>query len=95
MHKKIFNAIYVLNVTFQAFFTLAMPIGVMLLLSWLAVDKAGWPSWVYAPAVVFGALFGFYSMIRFVLSAMRSIEAIEKESNEKTNGKAGNNNEKK
>ena len=79
MNRKIFNALYALNIIFQAFFTLAFPIGVSILGSWLLVTKAGAPGWIYAPLVLGGTVLGFYSMIRFVMTAMAGIERLEKE----------------
>ncbi len=91
--KKFVNAVYVLNITFQAFFNLAMPIGFGLLFSWLSVKYLSAPKWIYAPLTVLGALIGFYTMVKFILSAMAALERLEKETNIK--GKTGNNNEEK
>ncbi|MBO5906642.1 MAG: hypothetical protein J6Q85_00615 [Clostridia bacterium] len=79
MYKRIISAAYTINIIFQAFFTLAMPIGLGLLLSWLLTSYASFPQWTYAILVVLGALTGFYSMIKFVLSAMAGLERLEKQ----------------
>ena len=81
--KKIVNAAYILNIVSQAFFNLAFPIGVGVLGSFLLVKYASVGSWIYALLVVLGAVIGFYSMIKFVLSAMAALERLEKEQNEK------------
>ena len=68
---------YVLNIIFQSFFNLALPIGVSILASWLLVDRVGAPGWIYAPLVILGVAIGFSSMIRFILSAMRALDRLE------------------
>ena len=76
MHKKLFNALYVINIIAQAFFTLVFPAGVLGGLSWLAVKYLSAPGWIYVPAIVVGVLLGFYSMVRFVLAAMSGLERL-------------------
>ena len=77
MYRKIISTTYVLNIIFQSFFNLAFPIGLGILSSWLLVEKAGAPGWIYAPIVIIGVIIGFSSMIRFILSAMRALERLE------------------
>ena len=79
MNRKLFNALYAINIVAQAIFTLAFPIALGVLGSWLLVTYAGWQGWIYAPLVLVGVLIGFYSMIRFVLTAMAGIERLEKQ----------------
>lgn len=81
MYRKIISATYVLNIIFQSFFNLAFPIGLGILFSWLLVEKAAVPGWIYAPLVIIGVIIGFSSMIRFILSAMRALERLEAQSN--------------
>ena len=78
MHRKIFSAVFILNTLLQALITLLFPIGATLLFSYLAVTHLSFSPITYAIAVPLGAIFGIYSMIRFILSAMRAIEAIER-----------------
>ena len=88
------GALYVLNIVSQAIFTLATPIALGFLLSWLLVSWLGAPTWIYAILITLGALSGFYTMIKFVLSAMSAFERLEKEQNKgKKTDKTGNNNE--
>ena len=86
LYKRIISAAYAINVIFQAFFTLAMPIGLALLLSWALTSYASFPDWIYAVLVVLGALSGFYSMIKFVLSAMAGLERLEKQRDDSKSG---------
>lgn len=79
MYRRFVSVIYLLNILFQAFFTLLFPIALGLGASWLLVRFASIPTWIYAPLVTLGALAGIYSMIRFILSAMSSLERLEKE----------------
>ena len=73
---------YVLNIVFQAFFTLIMPAGLGFLASWLLVRFAGAPGWIYAPFLTVGILLGLYSMVKFVIVAMSGYERLERERNE-------------
>ena len=83
MYRKFISAMYLLNIIFQSFFDLALPIGATILISWLLVEKAGAPGWIYAPLVVIGVIIGFVSMIRFILSATRALDRIEAQSKQK------------
>ena len=79
MYRKIVNALYILNILFQSLFNLAAPILLMMGLSWLLVNKCSAPTWLYAPLGVFGAIVGFISMCKFIISACESLERLEKE----------------
>ena len=79
MYGKFVSAVYLLNIIFQSFFDLAMPIGISILASWLLVEKASAPGWIYAPLVVIGVIIGFSSMIRFILSAMKALDRLEEQ----------------
>ena len=78
-YKELVSSIYVLNIIAQSIFSLAVPIGLMLLLSWILTTRAGAPGWIYAPLVVLGVAVGFISMIKFALSASESLERLEKQ----------------
>ena len=94
MHKRVFTAVFILNTLFQALLTLLLPIGFGLLFSYLAVSYWGFANYTYAIALPLGAILGIYYMIRFILSTMRAIEAIEEEGKKKTYS-TGNDNEEK
>ena len=96
MKNKLFNALYSLNIVFQAIFNLVTPAALFFVIAWLLVTRVGAPEWIYAAAILLGVLIGFYSMIRFVLSATAALERLEKESaaRDKKNRK-GKNNERK
>lgn len=79
MHKKWISAIYSLNIIFQSFFSLLFAVAVMLLLAYLSVERLGAPTWVYVPFIIAGVLFGLFSMIRFVIVASRSVNALERD----------------
>jgi TRAP-type C4-dicarboxylate transport system permease small subunit len=79
MYRKFISAMYLLNIVFQSFFNLALPIGAAILASWLLVEKASAPGWIYAPLVIVGVVIGFVSMIRFILSATRALDRLEAE----------------
>jgi F0F1-type ATP synthase assembly protein I len=93
MYKKFISALYVINIVSQAIFTLLTPIALGFGISWLLVEYAAIPSWIYAVLITLGALIGFYSMIKFVLSAMASLDRLEKSrSASKKTDNTGNNN---
>ncbi len=79
MYRKFISVSYVLNIVFQAFFTLLTPAAIFFLISWLLVSYASAPSWIYAPFLIVGILLGLYSMVKFILSAMAGYERLEKQ----------------
>lgn len=94
MYKKLVSALYVLNIVSQAIFTLLIPIGLGVLVSYLLTRFTSAPSWIWAVLVVLGAMSGLYSMIKFILSAMAGLDRLEKEHNTKEKKeKSGNNDE--
>lgn len=79
MFRKFIGVAYVLNIVFSAIFTLATPIGLCLLASWLLVEYASVGKWIYALLITVGALVGLVSMVRFVTSAMSAYERLERQ----------------
>ena len=78
------------NIVAQAIFTLITPAALFFAIAFLSVRYLSAPEWIYAIALVIGLLMGFYSMIKFVLSAMRNLERLE-EQRENTHGKEKSN----
>ena len=87
--KESYSAIYVINIVFQAIFTLFWNIGLALAIGWASVTWLGAPDWIFVPLVIVGVVLGFISMVRFILGAMRALERIEDERRQKmkANGK--------
>ena len=83
MYKKFISAMYVLNILFQALYTLALPIGIGVLASFLLTKYASAPKWIWALLLTMGVFIGLYSMIKFILTAMRNLERLENEQAEK------------
>ena len=79
MYKRFVNALYLLNIIFQGFLNLLTPIGLGLLISYLLTSYANSPSWIYAPFTVFGVFVGLFSMVKFILSATKALDRLEKE----------------
>ena len=79
MHKKLFNALYILNIVSQALFTLIIPAALLYGIAWLLVTRLSLPEWIYAVALVVGFILGFVSMIKFVLTSMAGLERLEKD----------------
>ena len=94
MHKKLFNALYIINIVAEALFTLVIPAGLFYGIAWLLITYLSFPNWIYAIAITLGLLLGFYMMIKFVLTAMKGLERLEseqkaKEKDRKENHKNG------
>ena len=79
MHKKIFSALELLNILFQAFYTLALPIGIGALISFLLTKFASAPSFVWAIFLMLGVFVGLYSMIKYILTATSGIDRRDKQ----------------
>ena len=95
MYKKFVSVLYLINIVSQAIFTLLFPIGIGALLSYLLTTHLGTQPWIWAILITLGVISGFYSMVKFIITATASLEKLEKEQNkEKKNDKMGNNNEK-
>lgn len=77
MNKGFVSALYVINIAVQAIFTLLTPPAALFFIAWLFVSHLSAPKWIYAVAIILGVFIGLYTMVRFVLSAMRSLEALE------------------
>ncbi len=89
IYGKFVSAMYVLNIVFQALLTLLMPACALALIGWLLVFKLSLPEWIFAILLPIGAILGFISMIRFVLSAMDALTRLE-EQNKKSKDKNKN-----
>ena len=79
MHKKIFDALTMLNLLGQALYSLALPIGIGALLSYLLTEYASAPDWIWAILLTLGTLTGLYSMIRYILSSLSAMERQRKQ----------------
>ena len=91
--KDKYSSFYVINIVFQAIFTLLWQILTALAVGWIFVNKLNAPEWLYVPLILVGVITGMISMVRFILTAMKSLERIEeqgrkkKKSEERINGK--------
>ncbi|MBQ8372583.1 MAG: AtpZ/AtpI family protein [Clostridia bacterium] len=79
MKKRTISTVHTVNIVFQSIFTLAMYIGLGLLIGWLASTYWGAERWIYVPCILGGVAIGFVSMVRFVLLASRNLEWLEKQ----------------
>ena len=87
--KEGYSAIYVINIVFQAIFTLLWNIGLALAISYASVEWLSAPDWIYVPLIIIGVIFGFVSMVRFIIGAMNALDRIESDRKKKikANGK--------
>ena len=93
LYRKLVGVLYVMNIAFQSFITLASPIALCFFISWLLERYAGAERWIYVPFLIVGVLSGFYSMVKFVIAAMSGYERLESLQSGKgrgsKNGKSG------
>lgn len=94
-YTKFVSAMYVINIFAEAAFALLTPIGLGVLLSWLLTRYAGAPEWIWAIFITLGAITGLCSMIKFIISAMNSLDRLEAQHKEKLNGEKSVNNKSK
>lgn len=81
--KDKYSAFYVINIVFQSIFTLLWHIGLGLLVGWIFVKFVGVDTWIYVPLILAGVFTGLFSMVRFILAAMRALERIENDKRKK------------
>ena len=79
MYKKIIGAMHALNILFQAIYSLGLPIGIGALISYLLTKNGIAESWIWAILLTVGTLMGLYSMVKYLLSAIKNLERLEKE----------------
>ena len=68
-----------LNLLFQAIYTLALPIGIGALASFLLVKYASAPGWIWAVLLTLGVFIGLYSMVRFIIAYADGMDRQEKQ----------------
>lgn len=83
MYRNFVSAMYVLNIIFQAIFTLLTPPAFFFLINYLCVSKLSFPKWTYAISLSVGFILGMISMIKFAITASEALERLEKQRNNK------------
>ena len=78
MYRKITDAIHLLNILFQALYTLVLPIGIGALASHLLTKYTSVGGWIWAVLIITGVMTGLYSMIKFILSATKNLDRLIK-----------------
>ena len=79
MYKLFLNAFRLLNLLFQALYSLGFPIGVGALISFLLTKYTSAPKWIWAILLTLGTFAGLFSMVKFILSATEAMKRLEKE----------------
>ena len=79
MYRNFVGGLYVLNIVFQAFFTLLIPPALLFFINYLCISKLSFPTWTYAISLSIGFIIGIVSMIRFAISASEALERLEKQ----------------
>ena len=83
--KNFMNSMYALNIVLQSFWTLLMPIGVGVFFGWLLTEKCGIGNYIFVVFILLGVAVGFFSMIKFLISALAGLERLENEQKKKGN----------
>jgi len=78
MYKKFISAFQMLNILFQALYCLVLPIGIGALFSFLVTKFLNAPKWIWAILLTLGVFSGLYSMIKYILSATRALENLDR-----------------
>ena len=81
-YRRFISPIYTINMIIQAIVTLLSPIGCMFLIAWLFDKYTEVGPWIYVVLILLGVFSGLYSMVVFILSASRALEALEKQHKE-------------
>lgn len=82
MHRT-YSFIYVVNIVFQAIFTILFHVGTGLIISWLLVEKVGFPPLTYAIIIIVSVITGVISMVKFIIVSMNALDNLEKSHKEK------------
>lgn len=79
MYKNFVSSLYVINIVFQAIFTLLITPLIFFLINYLCIRNFSFPTWSYAISLTVGFVIGLTSMIKFVISASEALERLEKQ----------------
>ena len=79
MYSKLTNALHLMNIVFQSFYSLALPIGIGALASHLLTKHASVGGWIWAVLLTVGVFIGLYSMVKYLLSATANLQRLEKQ----------------
>ena len=79
MYKKFISAFHLLNILLQSLYSLALPIGIGALASYLLTRYTEIGEWIWAVLLIIGTLLGLYSMVKYLLSALKNLERLEKQ----------------
>lgn len=83
MRGQAVSFLYVLNIIMQALFSLVFTVAIFFGIAYLLVELAGLPSFIYAIFILLGVVSGIYSMVKFILSSMATVDRLERERNSK------------
>ncbi len=83
MYKNFVGALYVLNIIFQAIFTLLTPPAILFFINYICVTRLDFPAWSYAISLSVGFILGIFTMIKFAIAASEGLERLEKQKNKK------------
>ena len=88
MYKRFIDALKLLNLLFQAIYSLALPIGIGVLIAHLTTKYLSWHPVMWAIFPIIGTFIGLYSMVKFILISIRNIERLEKAQQEEKAARA-------
>ena len=85
MYKRFISAFQMLNILFQALYCLVLPMGIGALISFLLTKFLCAPKWIWAILLTLGVFSGLYSMVKYLLSATRALENLDRGRDERKN----------
>lgn len=71
--------LYLMHTVTQALVSLVTPIALGVGISYWLVSYRGVGTWLYAVLILVGVGLGLWSMLTFILRAMRALEALERQ----------------
>lgn len=77
------TALYTFEMISQSLFTLVLPVGIGFGAAYFLTRRFDFPDWIYVPFLLAGTFLGLYSMISYILTVSRQMEALEKQAHEK------------
>ena len=83
--NRFLTPVYLFHIVTQALFSLATPIILGVFIAGFFVTRRGCGTWLYAVLILAGVAVGLWSMVTFILRAMRSLDALEQAQKERDN----------
>ena len=81
MHKKLYDAIFALNIVFQTAFTGVVPAGLIIFGAYLLKNKYELGDGFFAVCIIAAVLLGVYCMFRYAIKASELLNGTKNNDN--------------